>query len=177
MTVAASDIQIVHAEFHPVDMFRKEGGYHTSQEISDIVDSVFQPGVILESDASDIETLQYRKVFAKNLSGESIYHVKVYGFNNKTTNYVKFALERDILGNIKINGSEVIKDYKTAPRFTSDLSFTEIVDPNDALDIGNSGKLSDLDAQGIWLKMTIPRNVSDLASDEFCLGVNWTETE
>jgi hypothetical protein len=177
MSINLSDVVVVHTEYHPADMYRKVGGYHTSQKVSDLVDSVFQPGVIIPTDISESSTLQFRKVALKNLSSQPMYHVKVYGFNNKNANYVKFALERDILGDVIVDGSEVIKDYRTAPKFTSDTCFKEIGSEGGAEEIGNGGTLSELSGQGIWLKMEIPKNVSDIASDQFCIGAIWTEVE
>jgi len=168
-----SEIIFVLPEFHPMDMYRKVGGFHTGEEISDEVDDLFQPGIILGSDASESQTEQYRKGFIKNVSERTLTSVKVYGFNTKGNNYIKFALEKDLTQLPKLDGSEVIKDYRTKPDFFGDYNFTEITDEVSAMLIGSGGVLNPSQGQGIWFRMALLKNVSDLASDEFKLGVTW----
>jgi hypothetical protein len=69
-----------------------------------------------------------------------------------------------------IDGSEVIKDYRTSPGIFSNYYFTEVHSDN-AILIGNSGILPYLSGQGIWLKQTILVGSSDDASDDFKIGL------
>jgi hypothetical protein len=175
MSLVPSDVMLVLPEYNPGDVFRKVGGFHSNSQIFSDVDSLFQPGTILDNDASDTNSFQYRKMFVKNFSGKPLYSCKVWGQNVKLCNYIKFALERSVLGIVILEGSEVTKDYRTAPSIYN-YSYTECGSDFAQL-IGNGGVMSDLTGQGIWLRMQIPKNASDIATDIFNLGFEGTEVE
>lgn len=175
MSLVPSDVMLVLPEYNPGDMFRKVGGFHTDSPVESDVDSLFQPGTILDSESSDTDFFQYRKVFVKNFSGKPLYGCKIWGQNVKSCNYIKFALERDILGTVILQGSEVIKDYTVAPSIYG-YSYTECGSALAQL-VGNGGVMSDLCGQGVWLRLQIPKNASDIATDTFNLGFEGTEVE
>lgn len=171
MSLDPSDVMLVLPEYNPGDVFRKVGGYHTNGEVGSSVDDLFQPGTILGSDASDANSYQYRKAFLKNKSGKTLFNCKVWGQNVKSCNYIKFSLERNLFGTVIQNGSEVIKDYRTPPSMF-DYIYTEC-----GSTLAQSiGVMSDLSGQGIWFRMQIPKNSSDIATDTFNLGFEGTET-
>jgi len=172
MTILESDLALVHAEYNPVDVFSRVGGKNSRNLLASDVDAVFQPGVILGSDASDSYTYQYRKLHLLNRTATKTFgSVKIYGFNVKRNNIVKFALEKNIEDDVVIDGSDMIGNYRQTPGIVNDYSFTE-VDSDAALDIGNGGILPPLSAQGIWLRMMIPKNYSDCdtGSEQFSIG-------
>lgn len=171
MAIAPSDIVLVLPEFNSEDMFRKVGGLHTTKEVDNGVDSVFLPGTIVGDDSSDSYRYQYRKVFIKNKSGYPLYNSRVWGYNVKACNFVKFTPERDVNGVVKIDGSEAIKDYTTRPSMW-DYNFTECHSDNPLI-IGN---MSDGQGIGLWLEQKIPKNSSEIPSDNFRIGFNWTDT-
>jgi len=175
MSLVPSDVMLVLPEYNPGDVFRKVGGVHTNAEIGSIVDGLFQPGIIYESEASDTNSYQYRKAFMKNKSGKTLFNCKIWGQNIKSCNYVKFSLERDIFGTVIQNGSEVIQNYRTIPSLYNH-QYTECGSASAQL-IGGGGIMSDLCAQGIWLRMQIPKNSSDIATDTFRIGFEGTEVE
>ena len=166
------NVLLTLAEFNPDDDESAVGGFHTLLEITTEVNSVFQPGFVPPTDFPTTVIDQYRKVYWRNERGNTLAGVKVYGFNVKNNNIVKFALEKDIGGTVIIQGSETIKDYLTAPGLFSDYAFTE-VQSDDALLIGNTGVLGTSQGQGIWFRQKIDKNESDDASDNFRLGVNF----
>jgi hypothetical protein len=173
MPLVPSDVLLVLPEYNPGDVYRKVGGFHSNSLINSDVDSLFQPGTILDDESSDTYSYQYRKAFMKNFSGKTLHNCKVWGLNVKSCNYIKFALERDILGTVILDGSEVVKDYRTTPSIYG-YSFIECASDS-AVFVGNGGVMSDLSAQGIWFRMQIPVNASDIATDTFNLGFEGTE--
>jgi hypothetical protein len=56
----------------------------------------------------------------------------------------------------------------------SDYIFTEL-QSDEAIDIGNGGVFDPGQRQGIWLRMRIPRDASELASDDFVFGILYTD--
>jgi hypothetical protein len=175
MSLDPSDVMLVLPEYNPGDVYRKVGGFHSNLQINSEVDSLFQPGTIFDDEASDTDSYQYRKAFVKNFSGKPLYNCKVWGQNVKSCNYIKFALERNINGVVTLEGSEVIKDYRTVPSIYN-YGYTEC-GSDLAQFVGNGGIMSDLTGQGIWLRMQIPRNASNIATDTFNLGFEGTEVE
>lgn len=177
MSVAPSDIQLVYPKLNAEDVFRRVGGYHTNVELDSEVNALFQPGMILDSDASDDYYYQYRKAFVKNNSGQTVFGCRVWGFNTKSSNYMKFALERDIHSEIKVDGSDTIKDYTTAPSIYT-YEYTE-VHSDESMLIGSEGCgiLSDGSAQGIWIRLQIPKDGDEIATDTFNFGFEYTEVE
>ncbi len=169
-----SDLALVLPQFHTTDMYRKEGGYHTSILITSDVDSLFLPGIIVGSDASESVRYQHRKMFVKNLSNSHRYFVKVYGFNTKNNGVIKWALEKGQDQTARINGSEAIKDYLTAPSLYGSYVFTEL-NSDHAILVGSSGLLRSGQAQGVWLRQGCLKNSSDIASDDFFFGILWSE--
>jgi hypothetical protein len=170
-----SDIAIVLPEKNPADIFRKVGGKATSVGLSSEVDFVFQPGLVYESDSSDEFYDQYRKLFLRNLSETAIARsVKLYGYNTRSNTIIKFSLEKNTDGIAIVDGSEEIANYLTPPGVVSDYVFTEL-QSDEAIDIGNSGVLDPGQRQGIWLRMRIPRDASELASDDFVFGILYTD--
>jgi len=175
MSLDPSDVMLVLPEYNPGDVFRKVGGFHTNSLIESDVDSLFQPGTILDDESSDTNAYQYRKVFVKNFSGKPLYGCKIWGQNVKSCNYVKFALERNVLGSVILEGSEVVRNYTIAPSLFN-YSYTECGSDLAQL-VGNGGLMSEMSGQGIWLRMMIPKNSSDIGTDTFNLGFEGTEVE
>jgi len=166
--VDVSKIILSIAEFNPEDALRRVGGFETLVEIeSDVID-VFQPGWKAPSDFPTDTFDQYRKVFWRNETGETLSDCKVYGF------IVKIALEKDISGSPLINGSEVIQDYQTTPSLFGDYNFLELQQV-DAILIGNSGVLKHQEGQGVWLRQRITKTTVIDPSDEFRMGFLFTE--
>jgi len=164
-----SKLILALAEYHPIDMKRKVGGYHTLVPIDSDVDSVFQPGFKPPSDFPTDTFDQYRKVFWRNQTGRSLSGVQIYGFNVKSSNVVKFALERGPDGVITRDGSDAIRNYQIRPTFLSDGHFTEVTTDN-ALLIGGSGVLAHGSGQGVWLRQRITGTTAEDASDNFAIG-------
>lgn len=173
--INASDMAIVLPELQPQDVFSKVGGNSSNVDISSDVDNVFQPGVVFGSDSSDNYYYQYRKVFLKNFSTKTATRTRVYGYNVKNNNIVKFALEKDIIGNTIIDGSDLISNYRIEPGLINPYQFTEIINPSDGFLVGGDGELPPDSAQGIWLRMMILKNISDCASEQFVLGYTWSD--
>jgi hypothetical protein len=172
--VDISDLALVLPQYHTLDMFRKEGGFHTSTKITSEVDSLFLPGIIVGSDSSEAVRYQHRKAFLKNISADKVFYCKVYGFNVKKNNVIKWALEKNITQQPVIDGSETIKDYLTAPSLFGSYSWTELQSDH-AIEIGNHGILSEGRGQGIWFRQACLKNMSDIASDHFQFGIFWSE--
>ena len=174
-----SDIILVLSRFHSYDVCGKVGGFHTDLKISDIsdIDGFFQPGICLESEASDDYYIQYRKVFLKNKSDtQNAKNVAVFGFNVKRTNIVGMALEKNAEGRVIIDGSDCVKNYRTAPGILEEYDFSEIYS-DDARLVGGDGLLPAGSAQGLWLRMKIDRGISEDAFDQFSIGVTYTEDD
>lgn len=174
MAVNPSDVQLVYPEFHAPDIYQRVGGFHTQEPVESDVDSILLPGCIVGSDSSDSYRDQYRKIFLKNFSSSNIYQVKVYGFNVNSNAIVKFALEMGNGQYPKIDGSEVVRTYLIEPRTFGDYVWTEC-HSDDAMDIGNGGILLSGEAQGIWLRQRHLKNASEIASDVFRIGVQYSE--
>lgn len=172
--LVSSDLGIVLPQFHTIDMFSKEGGFHTSRTIASDVTSVFLPGIIVGSDSSETVRYQHRKVFLKNLSRKSVYYCKVYGFNTRNNGLVKMALEKGQNQLPLIDGSEVVSTYLNPPGLWGSYAFTEFYS-NQSVLIGNNGILSAGRGQGIWLRQQCLKNISDYASDLFQIGILWSE--
>ncbi len=175
MAVDPSDVQLVYPESQSLDIFGKVGGFRTNRQTESEVDSVFLPGCIVGSDSSEDYRDQYRKVYLKNFSDVPIYRVKVYGFNFNSNNIVKFALEKDDSQLPKIDGSEIIKDYLTAPRTFGTYDWIER-HSDTATEIGNGGILLSGEGQGIWLRQRCLKNASELPTDTFELGIQYSES-
>lgn len=173
MSFSASDLAIVLPQFHAADMYVKEGGYHSNEVINSDVDSVFLPGIIDGSDSSESVRYQHRKVFVKNLSDRHVY-CKVYGYNVKRNGIIKFALEKGPDRLPMIEGSESIKNYRTAPNLYSEYNWTEC-QSDQAMEIGNGGILSEGQGQGIWMRQACLKNISDDASDHWLFGLKYSD--
>ena len=169
MLFQASDLKLVLPLYHAPDMFQKEGGPATNQQVVSEVDSLFLPGTIVGSDSSETVRYQYRKCFVKNTGRGFIGACRVYGFNVKSNNIVKFALESH-QGFPILDGSETISNYLTQPVLSDPYQFTERFS-NQGVTIGNSGILSSGRGQGIWMRQAIPRNFAADASDHFQFGL------
>lgn len=75
------------------------------------------PGAIFPSDFSDTSYFQFRKVFMKNTHPTiRLSNAKIFGFNVKQSNIVKFALEKGPDGSPILDGSETTKNYLQPPR-------------------------------------------------------------
>ncbi len=175
MAIDPSDVQLVYPEFQSPDIFQKVGGFRTFRQTESEVDSIFLPGCIVGSDSSDSYRDQYRKVFLKNFSEVSLYRVKVYGYNFNSNNIVKFALEKDDNQTPKIDGSESIKTYLIEPKTFGVYDWTEC-HSDAAMDIGNGGILLSGEAQGIWLRQRCLKNSTEIPTDTFKLGIQYSES-
>jgi len=173
--VDVSKIILSIAEFNPEDAVRKVGGFHTLISITSDVDDVFQPGWRAPSDFPTDTFDQYRKVFWRNETGETLIGCKAYGFNVKSTKNVKFALEKGQNQLPKIDGSEAIQNYQITPTLFGDYHFTELLQ-GDAADIGNSGVLRHQEGQGIWLRQRITKTTVLDPSDEFLVGFIFSDS-
>lgn len=177
MAVGPDNILLVHAEYNPPDHVNKVGGSFALEQVkgSDVID-LFMPGMIFPSDFSDTFYFQYRKVFLYNNGmGGSDGVNKVYGFNLKNNNIIKFAIEKSQDQSPRLNGDETIKNAKTSPNLFGEYAYTE-VQSDEAL-VFNTGSWNSGTGQGIWLRMrTYLCEGSDQiffpdAFDQFCMGV------
>jgi len=172
--VDVSKIILSIAELNPEDTIRRVGGFHTLLQVRSDVDDVFQPGWCAPSDFPTDTFDQYRKVFWRNETGETLIGCKIYGFNVTGTN-IKFAIEKDLAQDHLINGSEVTQNYQTPPQLYGEYVYTEL-QAVDARLIGNAGVLQHQEGQGIWLRQRITTATICNPSDEFIVGFVFSDT-
>jgi len=163
---------MINAEYNSPDHENKIGGRHGYAVLgSSDVDSVFVPGMIKGSDFSDTDYYQYIKTFIYNKHiSDSSYNTKIYGYNTKRNNIVKFALEKGPDSGPIINGDETVKNRTVAPSLYGSYDFTEL-HSDGAVSCGNSGTLVARSAQGVWLRMECNRSDTEDALDSFYIGV------
>ena len=170
-----SKLILALSEFNPLDSQNKVGGFRTLIPVDTEVDTVFQPGFIPPSDFPTTTIDQYRKIFVVNETGSVLDGVKIYGHNLKATNIMKFALEKGLDQLAKLDGSEAIANYLTAPTLFGEYDFTELFSP-DARLVGNSGVMLNKESQGIWLRQRIQIGDTPDPSDCFLIGIIGSDT-
>ena len=179
MSINDDDLVITSPTFLPMNHTTRIGG-ENNRELLDIseVNSVFMPGMIKNnSDFSDVNYNQYSKIFIFNKNfNDNFYDVRVYGYNVNKNNVIKMSLEKNNLGNVILNGEELIKDRETQPSLYNSYEFTEVNSDN-AMYIGNNGTLSSRTSQGVWLKMNLNASNTESALDTFNLCVKYRKEE
>ena len=169
MAVTADDILLKVAELNPPNHSTLVGGVNSSFDVdgSDVA-GTFMPGVIYPSDFSDTLYQQYRKVFLyNNNETDTAVNAKVYGYNVKRNNIVKFAIEKDNSGK-RIDGDETTKNALTAPNLFGDYNWTEVHSDQAILFKNNWAPRT---SQGIWLRMRLSETRNADSFDQFRLGV------
>jgi len=179
MAVVIGDVILTHPISHSPDHRSKIGGKNSyASIIGSEVNNIFLPGMIKNSEFSDTNYYQYTKLFIFNSnSTDTMYDTRIYGYNTKRNNIVSFALERDINGNLILDGEETIKNRIVEPSF-DDYSFIEAHSDN-AIDAGinGDGELPPLSGQGVWLKMECNLSDTEDALDNFKIGVKFKTEE
>lgn len=100
-------------------------------------------------------TVRYSKVFARNDNISGLPDTRVYIGVIEHAGQIEIALEQ-VAGIAILDGSQLIVGPKTAPVVSS---FSAPATYAAGLTVGNNGLLGSLEAQGIWLKQSIPEGI------------------
>lgn len=156
-----SDLVLKKTKYSPEDFENIVGGVSNQEGIdSTDVESVFMPGMIPISDLGLDYIDQYAKVHVYNTNQyETVTGVKIYGYNVKNTNIVKFALEKNV-------GEEVLNRMQP-PYGYSESDWLELSDI-DAVELGD---IEGNKSKGVWLRMRCSLGDEQDPLDEFLLGI------
>lgn len=152
---SASDIKFMHASLNPDEHDQKVGGSCSSSSVlkavADLEDDERQLFKFMVFNSQEVS--QHRKIFIKNLTGETLTNFEIYFYNTDPTDKMMgMSPEVGQDQSFKLGGDEVVKNYMTEPGVYAHPNFTEYVDVNGyRLSIGS---LTTGQAVGLWVRAT-----------------------